>query len=91
MNSVACAVAHRDRAGLIQQQHVDIAGGLDGLAAHGQHVVLHHAVDARDADGREQAADGGRDQADQQGHQHRDGEGHAHFVVTRGRRQDRYG
>ncbi len=35
--------------------------------------MLHKAVHARDADGREQAADGGRDQADEQRDQHKDG------------------
>jgi hypothetical protein len=64
------AIAQRDGAGLIEQQRVDVAGRFHGFAAHGQHVVLHHAVHAGDADGREQSADGGRDQADQQRDQH---------------------
>ena len=67
------AIAERDGAGLVEQQRVDVAGGLDRLAAHGQHVVLHHAIHAGDADGGEQSADGRRDQADQQRDQH----GHA--------------
>ena len=71
------AVAERDGAGLVQQQGVDVAGRLHGLAAHGQNVVLHDAVHAGDADGRKQAADGGGDQADQQGDQHRHGGGRA--------------
>ena len=66
------AIAQRDGAGLVEQQRVDVARGFHGLAAHGQHVVLHHAVHAGDADGREQAADGGRNQADQQRDQHGD-------------------
>ena len=64
-------VAQRDGAGLVEQQGVDVARRLHGLAAHGQHVVLHHAVHAGDADGRKQAADGRRDQADQQRNQNR--------------------
>ena len=76
MNSTACRLPERDGAGLVEQQRVDVAGGLHGLAAHGQHVVLHHAVHAGDADGGEQPADGGRDQADQQRDQHGDA-GHA--------------
>ncbi len=60
------AVAERDGAGLVEQQRVDVAGGLDRLAAHREHVVLHHAVHAGDADGRQQAADRRRDQADEQ-------------------------
>ena len=55
------AVAQRDGAGLIQQQRVHVARGFHGFAAHGQHVVLHHAIHAGDADGGEQAADGGRE------------------------------
>ena len=78
------AVAHRDRAGLVQQQHVDVAGGLHRAAAHGQHVLLHHAVDAGDADGREQSADRGRNQADQQRNQDRDREGQADLLDSAG-------
>ena len=66
-------VAERDGSGLIQQQSVDVAGGFYRFAAHGEHVMLHHAVHARDADGREQSADGGGNQADQQRDQHGDG------------------
>ena len=66
-------IAERDGAGLIQQQRVDVAGGFHRLSAHRQHVVLHDAIHAGDADGGEQAADGGRDQADQQRDQNRDG------------------
>src|ERR1019366_4846 len=66
------AVAERDRAGLVEQERVDIAGRLDGFAAHREHIVLHHPVHARNADGRKQSADGGRDQADQQGDENDD-------------------
>ncbi len=59
-------VAERDRAGLVHDQRVDVAGGLDGAPRHGEHVVLHEPVHARDADGREQPADRGRDEADEQ-------------------------
>ena len=69
------AIAQRDGAGLIEQQRVDVAGGFHGLAAHGQHVVLHHAIHAGDADGGKQAADGGGNQADQQRDQHGDAGG----------------
>ena len=64
------AVAERDRAGLVEQQHVHVAGGLDGAAARGQHVAAHQAVHAGDADGAQQAADGRRNQADEQRQQH---------------------
>ena len=67
-------VAQGDGAGLVQQQGLDVAGRLDGPAAHGQDVALHQAVHAGDADGRQQGADGGRNQADQQ----RDQDDHRH-------------
>ena len=64
------AVAERDRAGLVEQQRVDVAGGFDRPAGHRQHVVLHQPVHAGDADRRQQAADRRRDQADEQRDQH---------------------
>ena len=64
------AIAQGDGAGLVEQQRVHVAGGFDGAPAHGQHVVLHQAIHAGDADGREQAADGGGNQANQQRDQH---------------------
>ena len=66
------AVAEGDGAGLVEQQRVHVAGCFNGAPAHGQHVVLHQAVHAGNADGREQAANGGRNQADQQRDQHED-------------------
>ena len=66
------AVAQRDRAGFVQEQNVHVAGGFDRPSAHRQHILLHHAVDAGDADGGEQAADGGGDQA----HEERDEDRH---------------
>ena len=64
------AVAERDGAGLVEQQHVDVAGRLDRAPGGGDDVGPHHPVHARDADGGQQAADRGRDQADEQRHQH---------------------
>ena len=69
-NSRGLPVAEGDRAGLVQQQRVDVAGRLDRPAGHGQHVALHQPVHAGDADRRQQRADRGRDQADQQRDQH---------------------
>ena len=65
-------VAERDRSGLVEQQRVDVAGRLDRAARHGEDVLLEQAIDAGDADGAEQAADGRRDEADEQRDQHRD-------------------
>ncbi len=66
------AVAERDRAGLVEQQHIHVARRFDRAPGHGDHIGLDHAIHARDADGGEQPADGRRDQADQQRDQHRD-------------------
>ena len=71
------AVAQRDGAGLVEQQHVHVAGGLDRASAHRQDVALKHAVHAGDADGAQQAANSGGNQADQQRDQHGDREHHA--------------
>ena len=64
-------VAERDGAGLVEQQHVDVAGRLDRATRSRDDVRLHHAAHAGDADSRQQAADGGRDQAHEQRDQHR--------------------
>ena len=63
-------VAERDRAGLVEQEHVDVAGRLDRAAGHREHVALHEPVHAGDADRREQRADRGRDERDEQRDQH---------------------
>ena len=63
-------VAERDRAGLVEQQRVHVAGRLDRAARHRQHVALHEPVHAGDADRRQQPADRRRNQADEQRDQH---------------------
>ena len=65
-------VAERDGAGLVEQQRVDVARGLDGAAGHGKHVEPHEPVHAGDADGRKQRADGGGDEGHEQRHKHDD-------------------
>ena len=45
------AVADGDRAGFVEQNHVDVAGQFDRLAAFGDDVGLKRPVHARDADG----------------------------------------
>ncbi len=70
-------IAQSDGSGLVQKQRVYVAGSLHRLSAHGQNVVLHHAIHARDADRGEQSADGRRNQADQQGNENRNGRGGA--------------
>ena len=62
-------VAVGDGAGLVQQQHVDIAGGLDGPAGKGDNVLLEEAVHAGDADGRQKSGNGRWCQTDEQRHQ----------------------
>ena len=60
------AVAERDRAGLVEQQHVDVARRLDRAARQREHVAAHEPVHAGDADRRQQRADRRRDQRDEQ-------------------------
>jgi hypothetical protein len=48
------AIAEGDGAGLVQEEDVHVAGGLDGPPAHGEDVFLDEAVDAGDADGAQQ-------------------------------------
>ena len=59
-------VPERDRAGLVEQQHVDVTRGLDRASRHGEHVPLHEPIHACDADRRQQGADRRRDQRDEQ-------------------------
>ena len=68
------AIAQRDRAGLVEQQRIDVARRLHRAAGHRQHVEAHQAVHAGDADRRQQRADRGGDQRDEQRDQdhHRD-------------------
>ena len=65
------AIAHRDRAGLVEKQNIDIARCFDGASAHGENILLQNTIDAADADGTEQSADGGRNQTNQQRDQNR--------------------
>src|ERR1035438_1505853 len=67
-------VAEGDRAGLVEEEHVDVARGLDGAPAHCEDVAREQAVHAGDADRAQEPADRGRDQADEQGDQGRDRE-----------------
>ena len=70
MEGRGLAIAERDRAGLVEQQHVDVARGLHGAAGGRDHVGAHHAIHAGDADGGEQSADRGRDETDEQCDEH---------------------
>ena len=59
-------VADRDRARLVEQQHVDVTRGLDRTARQRQHVAAHEPVDAGDPDRRQERADRRGDQRDEQ-------------------------
>ena len=72
-------VAERDRAGLVEQEHVDVARRLDRAARHGEHVALHEPVHPGDADRGEERADRGRDQR----HEQRDQDGLARGACRR--------
>ena len=71
-NSDGLAVAERDRAGLVEQQDVDVAGGLDRAARQREDVAAHEAVHAGDADRAQQRADRRRDERDEQRDERRD-------------------
>ena len=66
------AIAQRDRAGLVQEQRIDVAGDLDGLAALGDQVGGQGPVHPGDPDRRQERTNGRRDQADQERDQGRD-------------------
>ena len=68
------AIAEGDRAGLVEQQRVDVARRLDRAARGRNDVEADEPVHAGDADGRQQAADGRRNEADEQRDQHGHGE-----------------
>ncbi len=65
------AIADRDRAGLVEQQRVDVARRLDRAPRFGEHVEAHQPVHAGNADRGQQGGDRGRDERDEQGRQHR--------------------
>ena len=60
------AVADRDRPGLVEQEHVDVAGRFDRASGERQHVAAHEAIHAGDADRRQQGADRRRDERHEQ-------------------------
>ncbi len=72
INRRGLPVAERDRAGLVEQQHVAVSSRFDGAAGRGDDVGAHHPPHAGHADRREQPADRRRDQTHQKRDQHRD-------------------
>ena len=74
-------VAERDCAGLVEQEHVHVAGGLHRAAAGCQDIGADHAVDACDADRRQQSTDRGGGEADEERREHRQTE---RFTAARG-------
>ena len=76
------AIAQRDRAGLVQQEHIDVTGGFDGPAGSRQDVASHQTVDPRNADRAQQSANRRGNQTDDQRQQHRQGSEH-HATLTR--------
>lgn len=59
------AVAQGD-AGSVEQQHIDVASRFNRTPTGRQHIALHHAIDAADADGAEQPPNRGGNQTDKQ-------------------------
>ncbi len=87
-------VAQGNRAGFVQQQHIDIARRFNGPARGGDDVFLHHPADTGNADSGQQTADSRRNQADQQRHQHGDRNrrtGFGDFHAVQGKRQQGHG
>ena len=81
-------VPERDRAGLVEQQHVDVAGRLDGAARHREHVPLHEPIHPGDPDRRQQGADRRGDQRHEERDQHGLGELRAGVDPVRAQRHD---
>ena len=60
------AIAEGDRAGLVEEQNVDVARGFDRASAGRENIMPNESVDAADPDRAEQSADGGWNQADEE-------------------------
>ena len=84
------AIAVGDRAGLVEEDDVDVAGRLDGPAAHREHVEARDAVHAGDADRRQQAADRRRDEAHEERDQGDRVDGRAGELAERPQRDGRH-
>jgi hypothetical protein len=87
-------VAERDRAGLVEQEHVDVARSFDGAPRSRDDVRLDHAIHSRDADRREKPSDRRRNEAHEESDEHgdRDGPSRArgpHAVEREGEERDR--
>jgi hypothetical protein len=67
-------VAKGDGTGLVEQQHIDVAGRLHRPSRQSDDVGLDHPVHPGDADGGKQSADGGRNETDQQCGEDRQGD-----------------
>ena len=65
------AIAERDRAGLVEQQNIDVAGRFHRASARRENIVPNESIDPADADRAEQSADRRRDQADEERNEHR--------------------
>jgi signal transduction histidine kinase len=59
-------VAEGDRAGLVEQQSVNVTRNLDGATRFGNHVGAKRTIHARNADGWQQSTNGGWNQTNQQ-------------------------
>ena len=68
------AVPERDRARLVQEEHIDVAGRLDCAPRHREHVAPDEPVHAGDPDRREEPADRRRDQRHEERDEHRHGD-----------------
>ena len=81
------AIADGDGAGFVEQEYINVSCGLNGATTGGHDVATDKAVNAADADGAEQSADGGGNQAHEQGDEHRRGEFNAR-INAKGTQRD---
>ena len=65
------AIAERDRAGLIEKQHVHVARCLNRAPAHGENIALQNAIHSGNANGAKKSADRRRNQTNEQRNQNR--------------------
>src|SRR5215470_10853027 len=66
------AVAHRDRAGLVEKEDVDVTGCFNRATARCQYILPNQSINAANPNGTEQSTDCSWNETDQQGNENRD-------------------
>src|SRR5262249_1888784 len=65
------AVAHRDGAGLVEKEDIDVASCFDGTTTRRQDILPNKSINAADSDCAEQSTNGGWNETDEQGNENR--------------------